>query len=227
VEQQPGQSRSGIDAAAPRAAAMPSGQSASTRLEMLRQRMLVKQAQEGTRTAHQAKLGECEQRLATCEDALALQAVLVQLFARGENASSAASEAEVLTGACSRGFAMQSRRPIDPPAARAAFALLTAKADGWFTTSAPQHSQSTGLLLRRLPEGSSSVSAEALQAEIRHLHEERRALELKGPEAVAEATIQKRRRCIRKTKAQPPAPQSEAKPEEDKAASSSSSGSED
>lgn len=225
VEQQPGQSRSRTEASVPRAAApaaTPSRQSASSRLQMLLQRTLAKQAQEGSRTAHQAKVRECEQRLGTCEDALALHAILVQLFARGEDASSAASEAEVLTGACSRGLVMQTRRPIDPPAAKAAFALLTAKADGWFTTTVPQHSQSTGLLLRRLPEGNSSVGAEALQAEIRHLHEERRALVLKGPDAVAEATVQRRRRCTRKTKGQPPTQQSEEKPEEEKAASSSS-----
>jgi len=166
-----------------------------SRLDALRQRIQARQATERCRNEHLAKVSAVEGRIVTCEDALAVHAILVHLFARGEGADSAASEAEVVSGICSAGFSMQSRRTIESEAARVALAQLTKKATSWYTARMPEHSQRTGLILRRLPEGNSLDSTEALQEEILALQAEKRALLLKGPEAPV-----RKMRLVKKTK---------------------------
>jgi len=170
-----------------------------SRLDALRARIQARQASERIRKAHRAKVGELEHRSVVSEDALAVHGILVQLFARGEGDDSAASEAEVVAGICSSGFSMQSRRTIDAEAARTALALLIAKACGWFVAHTPQHSQRTGLILRRMPDGASEDSVVELQALVRSLQEEKRALLAMSPEAWAATQRGRKMRLIRKT----------------------------
>jgi len=163
------------------------GAAGGSRLEALRQRILVRQDSDHIRKEHQAKIAAVEDHISTCEDAIAVYAVLMNFFARGEGADSAASEAEVIAGICSSGFAMQSRRPLDAKVARAALAHLTSKAGDWYVAHSPQHSQRTGLILRRVPDGCSLSSMEALQAEIRDLQEEKKMMVLGGPTMATES----------------------------------------
>jgi len=170
------------------------------RLEALRARVRAREDSDARRKAFQEKVDGTEGRIAICEDALALHGVLVQLFARGEGTDSAASEAEVIGGVCSLGT-VQTRRPMEAEAARAALDCLAAMATLWFEVCAPQHSQRTGLILRRLPDGCSFACEEQLQLQIRHLQEERRLLQLKGPEALPVTKSGCKQRLRRKTHA--------------------------
>lgn len=176
----------------------PPAGAAERRMDALRVRIMERQASEARRKAYLGKIGQLESRIALCHDSLAVHAVLVQLFARGECEDSAASEAEVVSGLCS---SMQSKRIMEAEAARAALDYLTSRAITWYEASAPQHSQLTGVILRRFSDGCSSTCAEELQLQIRELQEARRLLLAKGAEAVAEAELQggRRRRLNKKT----------------------------
>jgi len=84
--------------------APPSG---TTRLEALRNRVLQKQDSEAERSAHRVAIDSLERQMCTCEDAMAVHAVVQQLFARGKGNNSAASEAEVMVAVCSESFSAQ------------------------------------------------------------------------------------------------------------------------
>jgi len=148
--------------------AAPSG---TRRLEALRSRVLQKQDSEAERSAHRAAVDALERQMCTCEDAMAVHAVVRQLFARGKGKDSAASEAEVMVAVCSESFSAQCHRPLSRESARTAIAYLERKATNWYSVEAAVHSRHAGAYLRRIPGGSSEAVREAISNDIRELKE--------------------------------------------------------
>jgi len=153
--------------------ATPSG---TQRLEALRNRVLQKQDSEEQRSAHRAAIESLERQICTCEDALAVHAVVQQLFARGEGKNSAASEAEVIAAVCSESFSAQCHRPLSRDSARTAMVYLQRRAANWYSVEAAVHSRHAGAYLRRIPEGSSEAVRDLISNDMRELKERRRNL---------------------------------------------------
>jgi len=145
--------------------------SGTQRLDALRKRVLQKQDSEAEREAHRAAVDALERQMCTCEDALAVHAVVQQLFARGTGKDSAASEAEVIVAVCSESFSAQCHRPLSRESARAAMAYLERKATTWYRVEAAVHSRHAGAYLRRIPGGSSEAVRELLLNDLRELKE--------------------------------------------------------
>jgi len=155
-----------------------------SRLQALRSRIVAKQAASKLLVEHKAKLLDIEFHMKVCEDAMATHSIVAQLFARGSDADSAASEAEVLSAICSRNCGMQSRRPMDADAGRDAMRCLMAHSAGWFRVDAPQYSTRVGCFLRRLPGGIAADAMQSLKTEHRRLMEEHAKLMSSGPARV-------------------------------------------
>jgi len=153
-----------------------------SRLEALRARVLQRQDSNKMQAAHKAELDALERRMAVCEDAQIAHGIVVQLFARGEGASSAASEAEVVAALTASRIGMQTRRPLDVESAREAIGCLALHAAGWFRLEAPQYTRRAGGFLRRNDGGLSEAAAAALRDERARLLQERHALETRGPQ---------------------------------------------
>mmetsp|Transcript_858 Transcript_858/g.1655 ORF Transcript_858/g.1655 Transcript_858/m.1655 type:complete len:434 (-) Transcript_858:137-1438(-) len=141
------------------------------RLEALRNRVLQKQDSEAERSAHRAAVDALEKQMCTCEDAMAVHAVVQQLFARGTGNNSAASEAEVVAAVCSESFSAQCRRPLSRDSARTAMAYLERRATDWYHVEAAVHSRHAGAYLRRISGGSSEAVRESLSRDICKLKE--------------------------------------------------------
>jgi len=148
--------------------ATPSG---TQRLEALRNRVLQKQDSEAERSAHRAAIDALERQMCTCEDAMAVHAVVQQLFARGKGKNSAASEAEVIVAVCSESFSAQCHRPLSRESARTAMAYLEKRAMNWYRVEAAVHSRHAGAYLRRIPGGSSEAVRELISNDMRELKE--------------------------------------------------------
>jgi len=146
--------------------AMPSG---TQRLEALRNRVLQKQDSEAERSAHRAAVDALERQMCTCEDAMAVHAVVQQLFARGKGKNSAASDAEVIVAVCSESFEAQCHRPLSRESARTAIAYLERRATNWYRVEAAVHSRHAGAYLRRIPGGSSEAVRELISNDMREL----------------------------------------------------------
>jgi len=149
---------------------LPSG---TQRLEALRNRVLQKQDSEAERSAYCAAIESLERQMCTCEDAIAVHAVVQQLFARGKGKNSAASEAEVIGAVCSASFSAQCHRPLSRESARTALDYLERKASKWYSVEAAVHSRHAGAYLRRIPGGSSESVRELISNDIRELKERR------------------------------------------------------
>lgn len=156
----------------PSAASHSSATTGTERMQALKSRMLVKFEMENIQSAFRSQVWDLERSIATCDDAIVVHSVLGQLFARGEGQDSAATDAEVVQGVCSGGFATQTRRPLDVEAATAALACLRRNAAGWFGTTTKKYAHKPGLILRRLPGGQPAASLEAVRAEQRKFQEE-------------------------------------------------------
>jgi len=151
-----------------------------SRMDALRQRLQAKEEQSKAQKMWQEAVDTLERQVRVCEDAIAVHAIVEQLFARGEGCVEA-SEAEVLQAACSASFSAQCRRPLDPPRARAALDCLMARAERWFQTRAPRYSQRIGLLLQQIPGGSSSAAMDSLRKYLRDVKQSHDGMVQRGP----------------------------------------------
>jgi len=167
--------------------------SASQRLEQLRARIRAKVATNDSVEARACV--ETRRRMSLCDDAMAMHAVVANLFAKcelgtlsgrspllqsrapssaGADAApaaafeSATSEAEAVKVASSQTYAAQAVRPLTAPAARAALAHLALHSDGWFVMEEGVFNKGAKFI-RRKPNACSHGAMESLLAERQEL----------------------------------------------------------
>mmetsp|Transcript_36658 Transcript_36658/g.80343 ORF Transcript_36658/g.80343 Transcript_36658/m.80343 type:complete len:464 (-) Transcript_36658:325-1716(-) len=152
--------------------------------ERLRKRVRAKEAAANSPAARAR--AELERRIRVCDDALAVHAIVVQLFAQAPvkqatafserrfNAST--TEGKVLAAVSSQSYGLQSIRTLKPDAAAVALAHLIERASGWFIVEDSQLETKARYLIRQ-PDGRSSAAETALLEEKRKLRGELSSLE--------------------------------------------------
>jgi hypothetical protein len=152
-------------------------------MDLLRARVRAKENAGEDEVAKEIR--ETQNRLGVCENAMALQPIVAQLFAKSEpmktrklfakskavvsaesraKPAASTSEAEVVSAASSQTFAMQAMNRLDADKARVALAHLAACAEDWFIMEDGVFNVGAKFLRRR-PGGASANTMTKLRGE--------------------------------------------------------------